>query len=90
ICLHPTKQDIVEIRNSRTHAKQLTKEGCIIIMLTTVHFPDASPHSSHVSGSFTGPGKRKGISKVVGMPSRVQWMRTQKLLILLVEIQRGG
>lgn len=89
IWLDPAEQAEIGNANSRTHVKKLIKDGRVIIKPTTVHSRARTRDllAAKRKGRHTGPGKRKGTSEA-RMPSKVQWMRRQRVLRRLLRKYR--
>jgi large subunit ribosomal protein L19e len=89
IWLDPAEQAEIGNANSRTHVKKLIKDGRIIIKPTTVHSRARTREllAAKRKGRHTGPGKRKGTAEA-RMPSKVQWMRRQRVLRRLLRKYR--
>ena len=89
IWLDPAEQAEIGNANSRTHVKKLIKDGRIIIKPTTVHSRARTRDllAAKRKGRHTGPGKRKGTSEA-RMPSKVVWMRRQRVLRRLLRKYR--
>ncbi|KAH9836716.1 60S ribosomal protein L19 [Rhodofomes roseus] len=89
IWLDPSEQAEIGNANSRTHVKKLIKDGRIIIKPTTVHSRARTRDllAAKRKGRHTGPGKRKGTAEA-RMPSKVQWMRRQRVLRRLLRKYR--
>jgi len=89
IWLDPAEQAEIGNANSRTHVKKLIKDGSVIIKPTTVHSRARTREllAAKRKGRHTGPGKRKGTAEA-RMPSKVQWMRRQRVLRRLLRKYR--
>ena len=89
IWLDPNEQAEIGNANSRTHVKKLIKDGRIIIKPTTVHSRARTRDllAAKRKGRHTGPGKRKGTADA-RMPTKVQWMRRQRVLRRLLRKYR--
>ncbi|EJD04241.1 60S ribosomal protein L19 [Fomitiporia mediterranea MF3/22] len=89
IWLDPAEQSEIGNANSRTHIKKLIKDGRVIIKPATVHSRARTRdlHAAKRKGRHTGPGKRKGTSEA-RMPTKVQWMRRQRVLRRLLRKYR--
>ncbi|KAJ8472543.1 hypothetical protein ONZ45_g16616 [Pleurotus djamor] len=89
IWLDPSEQSEISNANSRTHIKKLIKDGRIIIKPTTVHSRARTQDllAAKRKGRHTGPGKRKGTAEA-RMPTKVQWMRRQRVLRRLLRKYR--
>jgi ribosomal protein L19E len=89
IWLDPAEQSEIGNANSRTHVKKLIKDGRIIVKPTVVHSRARTRelHAAKRKGRHTGPGKRKGTSEA-RMPSKVLWMRRQRVLRRLLRKYR--
>ena len=89
IWLDPNEQAEIGNANSRTHVKKLIKDGRIIIKPTTVHSRARTRDllADKRKGRHTGPGKRKGTADA-RMPTKVQWMRRQRVLRRLLRKYR--
>ena len=89
IWLDPQEQAEIGNANSRTHIKKLIKDGTVIIKPTTVHSRARTRDlaAAKRKGRHTGPGKRKGTAEA-RMPTKVQWMRRQRVLRRLLRKYR--
>lgn len=89
IWLDPAEQSEIASANSRQHVKKLIKDGRVIIKPTTVHSRARTRAllAAKRKGRHTGPGKRKGTSEA-RMPSKVLWMRRQRVLRRLLRKYR--
>ena len=89
IWLDPNEQAEIGNANSRTHVKKLIKDGRIIIKPTTVHSRARTQEllAAKRKGRHTGPGKRQGTAEA-RMPTKVQWMRRQRVLRRLLRKYR--
>ena len=89
IWLDPAEQSEIGNANSRTHIKKLIKDSRIIIKPTTVHSRARTRDllAAKRKGRHTGPGKRKGTAEA-RMPTKVQWMRRQRVLRRLLRKYR--
>jgi large subunit ribosomal protein L19e len=89
IWLDPAEQAEIGNANSRTHVKKLIKDGLVIIKPTTVHSRARTRDllAAKRKGRHTGPGKRKGTAEA-RMPTKVQWMRRQRVLRRLLRKYR--
>ena len=89
IWLDPAEQAEIGNANSRTHVKKLIKDGRVIIKPTTVHSRARTRDllAAKRKGRHTGPGKRKGTAEA-RMPTKVQWMRRQRVLRRLLRKYR--
>ena len=89
IWLDPAEQSEIGNANSRTHVKKLIKDGRIIIKPTTVHSRARTQEllAAKRKGRHTGPCKRKGTAEA-RMPTKVQWMRRQRVLRRLLRKYR--
>lgn len=89
IWLDPSEQSEIGNANSRTHVKKLIKDGRIIIKPTTVHSRARTLAllAAKRKGRHTGVGKRKGTAEA-RMPSKVLWMRRQRVLRRLLRKYR--
>jgi ribosomal protein L19E len=89
IWLDPNEQSEIGGANSRIHVKKLIKDGRIIIKPTTVHSRARTVAllAAKRKGRHTGPGKRQGTSEA-RMPSKVMWMRRQRVLRRLLRKYR--
>ena len=89
IWLDPAEQAEIGNANSRTHIKRLIKDGRVIIKPTTVHSSARTRdlHAAKRKGRHTGYGKRKGTAEA-RMPTKVQWMRRQRVLRRLLRKYR--
>ncbi|EKM76972.1 hypothetical protein AGABI1DRAFT_115431 [Agaricus bisporus var. burnettii JB137-S8] len=91
IWLDPAEQAEIGNANSRTHVKKLIKDGRVIVKPTTVHSRARTQMllAAKRKGRHTGPGKRKGTSEA-RMPTKVQWMRRQRVLRRLLRKYRDA
>ena len=89
IWLDPAEQAEIGNDNSRTHIKKLIKDGRVIIKPTTVHSRARTRDllAAKRKGRHTGTGKRKGTAEA-RMPTKVQWMRRQRVLRRLLRKYR--
>jgi large subunit ribosomal protein L19e len=89
IWLDPAEQSEIGNANSRSHVKKLIKDGRVIIKPTTIHSRARTRDllAAKRKGRHTGPGKRKGTAEA-RMPSKVQWMRRQRVLRRLLRKYR--
>ena len=89
IWLDPTEQAEIGNANSRTHVKKLIKDGRVIVKPTTVHSRARTRAllAAKRKGRHTGTGKRKGTAEA-RMPSKVLWMRRQRVLRRLLRKYR--
>ncbi|KAK7688062.1 hypothetical protein QCA50_008432 [Cerrena zonata] len=89
IWLDPSDQSEIGNANSRTHVKKLIKDGSIIVKPNVVHSRARTRDllAAKRKGRHTGPGKRKGTSEA-RMPTKVQWMRRQRVLRRLLRKYR--
>ena len=89
IWLDPAEQAEIGNANSRTHVKKLIKDGRIIIKPTTVHSRARTRDllAAKRKGRHTGPGRRKGTAEA-RMPTKVMWMRRQRVLRRLLRKYR--
>lgn len=89
IWLDPAEQSEIGNANSRTHIKKLIKDGRVIIKPATVHSRARTRDllAAKRKGRHTGPGKRKGTAEA-RMPTKVQWMRRQRVLRRLLRKYR--
>ena len=89
IWLDPAEQAEIGNANSRIHVKKLIKDGRVIIKPTTVHSRARTRDllAAKRKGRHTGTGKRKGTSEA-RMPSKVLWMRRQRVLRRLLRKYR--
>ncbi|KAF9786124.1 ribosomal protein L19e-domain-containing protein [Thelephora terrestris] len=91
IWLDPNEQSEIGNANSRSHVKKLIKDGRIIIKPTVIHSRARTRDllAAKRKGRHTGVGKRKGTSEA-RMPTKVQWMRRQRVLRRLLRKYREG
>ena len=89
IWLDPNEQSEIGNANSRSHVKKLIKDGAIIIKPTTIHSRARTRDllAAKRKGRHTGTGKRKGTAEA-RMPTKVQWMRRQRVLRRLLRKYR--
>ena len=89
IWLDPAEQAEIGNANSRQHIKKLFKDGHIIAKPATVHSRARTRDllAAKRKGRHTGPGKRKGTAEA-RMPSKVLWMRRQRVLRRLLRKYR--
>jgi large subunit ribosomal protein L19e len=89
IWLNPAEQAEIGNANSRAHLRKLIRDGDVIIKPTTVHSRARTRQvlEAKRKGRHTGPGKRKG-TKEARMPSKVLWMRRQRVLRRLLRKYR--
>ncbi|KAH7104688.1 60S ribosomal protein L19 [Auriculariales sp. MPI-PUGE-AT-0066] len=89
IWLDPQEQSEIGNANSRTHVKKLIRDGRIIVKPTVIHSRARTRDllAAKRKGRHTGPGKRKGTSEA-RMPTKVQWMRRQRVLRRLLRKYR--
>ena len=89
IWLDPAEQAEIGNANSRIHVKKLIKDGRVIIKPTTVHSRARTRDllAAKRKGRHTGTGKRKGTAEA-RMPSKVLWMRRQRVLRRLLRKYR--
>ena len=89
IWLDPNEQSEIGNANSRAHIKKLIKDNRIVIKQTTVHSRQRTLEllAAKRKGRHTGPGKRKGTAEA-RMPSKVLWMRRQRVLRRLLRKYR--
>ena len=91
IWLDPNEQPEIGNANSRSHVKKLIKDGRIIVKPTVIHSRARTRDllAAKRKGRHTGVGKRKGTSEA-RMPTKVQWMRRQRVLRRLLRKYREG
>ncbi|KZV77545.1 hypothetical protein PENSPDRAFT_567675 [Peniophora sp. CONT] len=89
IWLDPNEQSEIGNANSRAHIKKLIKDNRIVIKQTTVHSRQRTLEllAAKRKGRHTGVGKRKGTADA-RMPTKVQWMRRQRVLRRLLRKYR--
>jgi len=89
IWLDPSEQAEIGNANSRTHIKKLIKDGRVIVKPTVVHSRARTRDllAAKRKGRHTGTGKRQGTSEA-RMPSKVLWMRRQRVLRRLLRKYR--
>ncbi|KAF8907660.1 ribosomal protein L19/L19e domain-containing protein [Gymnopilus junonius] len=81
IWLDPAEQAEIGNANSRTHVKKLIKDGRVIIKPTTVH------SRARTRELLAARERRKGTSEA-RMPSKILWMRRQRVLRRLLRKYR--
>lgn len=91
IWLDPNEQSEIGNANSRSHVKKLIKDGRIIIKPTVIHSRARTREllTAKRKGRHTGVGRRKGTAEA-RMPTKVQWMRRQRVLRRLLRKYREG
>ena len=91
IWLDPNEQAEIGNANSRSHVTKLIKDGRIIVKPTVIHSRARTRDllAAKRKGRHTGVGKRKGTSEA-RMPTKVQWMRRQRVLRRLLRKYREG
>ena len=91
IWLDPNEQSEIGNANSRSHVKKLIKDGRIIVKPTVIHSRARTRAllTAKRKGRHTGVGKRKGTAEA-RMPTKVQWMRRQRVLRRLLRKYREG
>jgi large subunit ribosomal protein L19e len=89
IWLDPASQADIGNANSRSHVKKLIKDSVIIVKPTTIHSRARTRDllAAKRQGRHTGTGKRKGTAEA-RMPTKVQWMRRQRVLRRLLRKYR--
>jgi large subunit ribosomal protein L19e len=89
IWLNPAEQAEIGNANSRAHLRKLIRDGDVIIKPTIVHSRARTRQvlEAKRKGRHTGPGKRKG-TREARMPSKVLWMRRQRVLRRLLRKYR--
>ncbi|EGN92701.1 hypothetical protein SERLA73DRAFT_65303 [Serpula lacrymans var. lacrymans S7.3] len=89
IWLDPSEQAEIGNANSRSHVKKLIKDGRVIVKPTIIHSRARTRDllAAKRKGRHTGPGKRKGTAEA-RMPTKVQWMRRQRVLRRLLRKYR--
>ncbi|KAG8842151.1 hypothetical protein FRB91_004391 [Serendipita sp. 411] len=89
IWLDPSEQNEIGNANSRTNIRKLIKDGRIIIKPTIIHSRARTRDllAAKRKGRHTGTGKRKGSSEA-RMPTKVLWMRRQRVLRRLLRKYR--
>merc|ERR1711998_750281 len=89
VWIDPNETNEVALANSRKNIRKLFKDG--LIMKRQVHMHSRSRckrmHDAKRKGRHTGYGKRKG-TKDARMPSKVLWMRRQRVLRRLLKKYR--
>ena len=91
IWFDPAEQAEIANANSRSHVKKLIKEGRVIVKPTVIHSRARTRDllAAKRKGRHTGPGKRKGTAEA-RLPSKVQWMRRQRVLRRLLRKYRDA
>ena len=91
IWLDPNEQSEIGNANSRSHVRKLIKDGRIIIKPTVIHSRARTRDllAAKRKGRHTGVGKRQGTAEA-RMPTKVQWMRRQRVLRRLLRKYREG
>ncbi|KIY50072.1 hypothetical protein FISHEDRAFT_65029 [Fistulina hepatica ATCC 64428] len=89
IWLDPAEQADIGNANSRAGIKKLLKDGRIIKKPTVIHSRARTRDllAAKRKGRHTGHGKRKGTAEA-RMPTKVQWMRRQRVLRRLLKKYR--
>jgi len=89
IWLDPSEQNEIGNANSRTNVRKLIKDGRIIVKPTTMHSRARTRAllAAKRKGRHMGVGKRKG-SNEARMPTKVLWMRRQRVLRRLLRKYR--
>jgi len=89
VWIDPNETNEVALANSRKNIRKLFNDG--LIMKRAVHMHSRSRckkiHEAKRKGRHTGHGKRKG-TKNARMPSKVLWMRRQRVLRRLLKKYR--
>lgn len=89
VWIDPNETSEVALANSRKNIRKLFKDG--LIMRRQVHMHSRSRvkryHEAKRKGRHSGHGKRKG-TKDARMPSKVLWMRRQRVLRRLLKKYR--
>jgi len=89
VWIDPNETNEVALANSRKNIKKLYKDG--LIMKRQVHMHSRSRckrmHEAKRKGRHTGYGKRRGTANA-RMPSKVLWMRRQRVLRRLLKKYR--
>lgn len=85
----PAEQNDIGNANSRANIRKLIKDGQIIKKPVVGHSRARTRdlHAAKRAGRHTGTGKRKG-TKEARMPTKVQWMRRQRVLRRLLRKYR--
>ncbi|PWN30382.1 hypothetical protein BDZ90DRAFT_229404 [Jaminaea rosea] len=85
----PAEQNDIGNANSRANIRKLIKDGQIIKKPAVGHSRSRTRelHAAKRLGRHTGTGKRKGSSEA-RMPTKVQWMRRQRVLRRLLRKYR--
>lgn len=85
----PAEQNDIGNANSRANIRKLIKDGQIIKKPVVSHSRarTRAVHAAKRAGRHTGTGKRKGSSEA-RMPTKVQWMRRQRVLRRLLRRYR--
>jgi large subunit ribosomal protein L19e len=89
IWLDPNEVNEISMANSRQNIRKLVKDGYVIRKPVNIH-SRARVHRMHEAkrkGRHTGTGKRKGTADA-RLPSKVQWMRRQRVLRRLLKKYR--
>jgi len=91
IWLDPAEQAEIGNANSRKHVTKLIKDGHVIVKPTVVHSRARTKEllAAKRKGRHTGTGKRKGTAEA-RMPTKVQWMRRQRVLRRLLRKYRDA
>ena len=89
IWLDPAEQSEISNANSRQNIRKLIKDGHIIAKPVAMHSRARTRalHAAKRKGRHTGPGKWKGTAEA-RMPSKVLWMRPQRVLRRLLRKYR--
>merc|ERR1711920_450143 len=89
IWLDPNESSEIKMANSRFNVRKLIKDGLIIRKPQVIHSRDRVRKNlaAKRKGRHTGTGKRKG-TKEARMPSKVLWMRRQRVLRRLLKKYR--
>jgi len=89
IYLDPSHLSEIGNANSRQNIRKLKKDGLIIKKPNVIHSRARvrATHEAKAKGRHTGTGKRKGSSEA-RMPTKVLWMRRQRVLRRLLRKYR--
>jgi len=89
VWIDPNETNEVALANSRKNIKKLYKDGLIMKRAVNMHSRSRCKrvHEAKRKGRHNGPGKRKG-TRNARMPSKVLWMRRQRVLRRLLKKYR--
>ncbi|TIA91603.1 hypothetical protein E3P99_01016 [Wallemia hederae] len=89
VWLDPAEQKEIAQANSRANIRKLAKDGHVIRKPALMHSRSRvrEAHAAKRAGRHTGHGKRKGTAEA-RMPSKVVWMRRQRVLRRLLRRYR--